>query len=138
MYRTNWSASQIYGGNNRSLNSLLLVTGVFAVLSLFALVAGPVLTGRSIGASPSHSHVFLTSEAATGHSHANESASALESEVVNLGSQSADSAPGSVHLLGVTQSSDSVRLTTSIHAAAPDPDYSDPFSTAPELPPRLT
>ncbi len=138
MYRTISRASGITGTADRCLQNLFKAVGILAVLSLFALVLGPVATGQSIGVSPAHSHVFLTSEAATAHNHANDEASEVESEVVNVGSQSADSAPGTIHLNTVTLSSDIARLVTTFHTGRPDPEYTDPYSVLPDLPPRLS
>ncbi len=115
-----------------------MIASVLAVISLFAMVVAPSISLDSAGASPTHSHIFLTHEAAAHHSHSNEHDHGVESGVVNLGGHTADSASHTVHVHAGALSTDLVRLVTNEYAAAEEPLYSAPVTAVPGQPPRVS
>lgn len=138
MIRFRSDINLVVNGPALRLNTLIVALRVLAVLSLIAMVVGPSLSGEAIGLSPVHSHVFLTDAAATDHSHTASDGGALESEVVNTGSHSADSVTGVVHLHDATTVLDAASLMTTSRLFGSELEYSDPYSTAPVPPPRLS
>lgn len=137
MTRSRYGINLVANGSARQLNNLFAGLRVLAVLSLFAMVVGPSLTGDA-GFSPVHSHVFLTDAAAMEHSHAGSDDSALESDVVNTGSHSADSVAGVVYLHDAITALDAASLMTTTLLLGFEFEYSDPYSTAPVPPPRIS
>lgn len=118
------------------MSGYLAAIAVLVALSLLVTVSGTSLIGDSTGVAPYHSHVFLTDEAAINHSHSADDQAVYESEVVSLGSQSTDSAPGSLHLVAADLTIAAVSLTTTFQVPAADPGYLSPLSPTPEQPPQ--
>ncbi len=111
-------------------------TAILAVLSLLMVSAGPAISEDVHSLSPTHSHVFLTPEAAANHSHAADGES--EHDVVNTGSHYSDSAQSAVHSGASGASFGAVKLTTTSLLQVAETDRSDPFSAVPDQPPRLS
>ena len=70
------------------------VGAVLAFTASLLMITGPSLTGQR-GLSHSHSHVFLTAQAATSHVH--DGTDSVDSDVISLVSLAADSSFGAVH-----------------------------------------
>lgn len=108
---------------------------VLTVLSLLAMVAGLAGVGVAVNASPSHTHVFLTPEAAAAHSHADEPD---DDSVVNLGDTSARSTSSPVHVYASDVSVDSVELAVFLQVPVSNNLYSDPLYSPPQPPPQTS
>ena len=106
-----------------------------AVLAIFAMVVGPAGASLAVESSPSHSHVFLTAEAAASHSHAD---GEEEFGVVILSDHTASSTTTHVSLSGAETSFEGVALTDIALASAGDFIYSEPVPRALEEPPQLS
>lgn len=115
--------------------TFVAVMAVLAVLSVFAMVVGPARAGFAVGSSPSHSHVFLTAEAAASHSHVD---GENEDGVVNLSDNTASSATAHVSLSGVEGSFEELALIDIALMPSADSLYSEPVPRALEEPPQFS
>ena len=105
---------------------------VLALTAALLMITGPSLTGQS-ALSPSHSHVFLSVEAAASHAH--DGADPAGADVISLVSLSADSTFGAVQAPS-PEPEQIAQLISSAIEGLPTSSYADPVPQALEEPPR--
>ncbi len=121
--------------DRQRLSRFVIVMAVASMFSVFAMVLGPLSSGLP-GSGASHSHVFLTAEAAATHNHDDHVAG--EHDVVSLNDHSAVSSAFHVLLSDDGNALESLVLVSMALSTAPENLYAEPTQRVLDEPPQLS